>query len=131
MMLFLYTFLPRAILFLPAAGLLRWLSDVWSSGEDQLVSSEKKILALLLLVVLCIFAGSFSIFPGEVRQAMRNTNRMVLAGIQAPDVSSMPKPLKNVDGFKQEAQGSYSMEWNPNPDLLPADPNRVNRCDSG
>ena len=114
------TFLPRAMLFVPTAALIRWGLHVWSE-EFQSVSFSIRKLALTgaTIVLLAGAAGAFSLYTRAGRDALKTTNELIKAGMQAASADSLPEPLRSVDGFYQEAQGAFSLELSDNPDLLP------------
>ena len=114
------TFLPRAMLFVPTAALIRWGLYVWSE-EFQSVSFSIRKLALTgaTIVFLAGAAGAFSLHTRAGRDALKTTNELIKAGMQAASADSLPRPLRSVDGFYQGAGGAYSLELSDNPDLLP------------
>lgn len=120
MVLFVYTLMPRMVLFLPASALLRWVSEQWAGETSRTLSIRNRNLLTAGSILLAVAAGAVSLFPGEVRAAMRDMNALVQAGMQAQNTSAVPNPLRAVWGFPQEASGAYTLEWNTNPELLPA-----------
>ena len=114
------TFLPRAILFLPAAGLLRWVIGIWQNELQSVKFSVPKLAAgVLVLAVVALGAGLLSLYPQEWRRSLEVTNQLIQAGQRVTDASGLPDPLKKVDGFLQGAQGPYTLTLSDNPDILP------------
>ena len=56
------TFLPRAFLFLPIAGIVRWVSSVWSSELESIsfsIAFKLVVICLLLISILLYVAFSY------------------------------------------------------------------------
>lgn len=119
--LFLFTFLPRLIIYLPLAYLLRWAVnnlDRTTPGYPRGLKRPLKVIAILLIIA--IIGGRFSLLAPEARQALQDGNELVIAGISARDSNSnLAKPLLDVDGFSTHATGAYSLEWSDDVDRLP------------
>jgi hypothetical protein len=119
--LFLFTFLPRLIIYLPLAFLFRWaLNNLDNSvpGYPRGLRRPLKVIAVLLTVA--VIGGRFSMLAPEARQALQDANALVLEGISARDNgSNLPKPLLDVDGFSTYAKGPYTLEWSSDVDSLP------------
>ncbi len=114
------TFLPRAALFLPIAGLTRWVLGVWSEELQTVAFSIRRMaLSLLVLVLIAGLVGLLSLYPRFARQVLVQMDQIVQTGMQAPDSERLPEPLKKVDGFVQLAGGEYTLQLSDNPDLLP------------
>jgi len=114
------TFLPRAALFLPIAGLTRWVLGVWTEEFQTVTFSIRRLaLSLLSLILISGLVGILSLYPRYARQVLFQMDQIVQAGIQASDSESLPEPLKKVDGFNQFAAGDYTLQLSDNPDLLP------------
>ncbi len=123
MLLFLYTFLPRAVIFLPVSALIRWASERWNEKNSFWVYSfRRKGIPVLVTIILAVGTGALSLYPTEVRQDFYATDQLVRAGMQAKDASHLPKALNTmVDfGFLNQARGNYSLEYNTNSDALQA-----------
>lgn len=114
------TFLPRAVLFLPVAGLLRWVLNVWGE-EFQTVSFSIRRLALsfLLIILLAGVVGIFSLYSSYAREVLAQMDQIVQTGLRVSDPENLPQPLKRVDGFVQRATDNYTLQLSDNPDLLP------------
>lgn len=119
--LFLFTFLPRLVIYLPLAFLFRWALnnlDTGASGRPIGLKSISKVVGVLL--ALAIIGGRFSILAPEARQALQDGNALVLEGIAARDSGSdLPEPLIPVEGFSTYATGPYTLEWSSDVDSLP------------
>ncbi|MDD5468145.1 MAG: hypothetical protein PHS96_10080 [Anaerolineales bacterium] len=115
-----FTFLPRAVIFLPAAALVRWAINTWES-EIQVVTFSVRKLALSLggLLGLAIVVGLLSIYPAQARYALRTTNGLILAGFQTTSPDALPEALLPVDRFFELAEGPYTLQLSNEPDLLP------------
>jgi hypothetical protein len=114
------TFFPRAILFAPVAGLIRWVTNLWENEILKVTFSIRKMaLSLMSILLIAIIFGVFSIYPKEARYAMQTTQDLVQAGMQATSENNLPKLLLPVDGFLQGAHGSYTLRLSDNPDILP------------
>lgn len=114
------TFLPRAFLFLPIAGLIRWVLSIWAQ-EFQTVSFsvQRLALSLLSLVLIAGLVGAFYLYPRYARQSLTQMDQLIQMGMQIPDEENLPTPLKKVSGFARGARGAYTLELSDNPDLLP------------
>ena len=120
LIVFLLTFLPRAVLFLPLAALTRWVIGEWSRTlQDINFSVTRLVLSFVLVVLMAGAAGALSLYPRQGRQVLEKMNALVQAGLQSPDSESLPEELKPVDGFVQRASGSYILQLSTNPDQLP------------
>ncbi|MBI5964801.1 MAG: hypothetical protein HY863_15080 [Chloroflexi bacterium] len=119
--LFLFTFLPRLVIYLPLAFFFRWVLGNFDRAAS--ISSGRKgspFLALTVLVALAVIGGRFSILAPEARQALQDGNALVLEGISAVENGTdLPNPLIDVDGFSTHAKGSYTLEWSSDVDQLP------------
>jgi hypothetical protein len=119
--LFLFTFLPRMIVYLPLALFFRWA--LGNFDRTASISSGRKgrpFLALLLLLTLAIIGGRLSILAPEARLALKDGNALVLEGMSAVENGTgLPEPLIVVDGFSTYAKGPYTLEWSSDVDQLP------------
>jgi hypothetical protein len=114
------TFFPRAIVFAPVAGLVRWVTNLWEHEILKVNFSIRKMaLSLAAIVLLATIFGVFSLYPKEARYAMQTTQDLVQAGMQATSQDNLPKLLLPVDGFLQGAHGAYTLRLSDNPDILP------------
>lgn len=120
LIVFVLTFLPRTILFLPLAALTRWVIGEWSRElQDVNFSVTRLVLSLLLVVLLAGAAGALSLYPGQARQVLETTNNLIQAGKQSPSLEGLPEEIKPVDGFRQNSGGAYTLRLSNDPDQLP------------
>jgi hypothetical protein len=114
------TFMPRAVLFLPIAGLIRWVLGIWSDEFQSISFSIRRLaLSLVSIILLSGLVGLFSLYPRYAREVLTQMDQIVQAGLQASDPESLPQPLQRVDGFIQGATSDYTLQLSDNPDLLP------------
>lgn len=114
------TFLPRAFLLLPFAGLVRWVIGVWGSELQNVNYSLRRLgSSLLLAAALAAVVGVFSLHAKTGRQALATTYDLVQRGMLAASQDDLPVELRPVDGFIQGARGPYTLELGDNPDVLP------------
>ena len=119
--LFLFTFLPRSIIYLPLAYLLRWaINNLDNSVPGYPRGLRRPLKVIIVILTFAVIGGRFSILAPEARQALQNGNALVLEGMSARDNSlDLPKPLLDVDGFSTYAKGPYTLEWSSDVDSLP------------
>lgn len=117
--LFLFTFLPRLIIYLPLALAFRWMLGVLD--ENARGSGLMRLLKVtVIILILAIVGGRFSMFVPEAREAVRNMNALVLEGMSAiASQNDLPDALILVDGFSTYAKGAYTLEWSSDVDNLP------------
>jgi hypothetical protein len=120
LIVFIMTFLPRAIFFVPLAALIRWVIGEWSRElRDANFSITRMALSLLLVVVLAGATGALSLYSRQGRQVLEKTYRLIQEGKQASSLEGLPEELQPVDGFIQNSGGAYSLRLSTDPDLLP------------
>ena len=119
--LFLFTFLPRLIIYLPLAFLFRWaLNNLDRSMPGYPPGLRRPLKVIVVLLTLAVIGGRFSILAPEARQALQDGNALVLEGMSARDNGvALPEPLLVVDGFSTYAKGPYTLEWSNDVDSLP------------
>ena len=119
--LFLFTFLPRLIIYLPLAYLFRWaVNNFDRSTAGYPPGLRRPLKVIVVLLTIAVIGGRFSLLVPEARQALLDGNALVLEGMSARDSgSNLPKPLLDVDGFSTYAKGSYTVEWSSDVDTLP------------
>lgn len=119
--LFLFTFLPRLIIYLPLTLFFCWALGRFEQTEPAsrgwMVSP---LLALLLLAALAVIGGRYSTLAPEAIEALQDGNALVLEGMSAVENGTdLPEPLLTVDGFSTHAKGPYTLEWSSDVDSLP------------
>jgi hypothetical protein len=120
LIVFLLTFLPRALLFLPLAVLTRWVIGEWSRElRDVNFSVIRLTLSFLLVVLLAGAAGALSLYPRQARQVLETTHNLIQAGKQSPSLEELPEEIQPVDGFRQNSSGAYTLRLSNDPDQLP------------
>lgn len=119
--LFLFTFLPRLIIYLPLAYLFRWsVNNLDNSVPGYPRGLRRPLKVMAVLLILAVVGGRFSLLALEARQALQDGNALVLQGISSRDGGSgLPEPLLDVDGFSTYAKGPYTLEWSSDVDSLP------------
>lgn len=119
--LFLFTFLPRVVIYLPVAYLFRWaLNNLDRSRPGYPRGLGRPLKAITVLLAVAIIGGRFSALSVEARQALQDANALILEGMSARDNGlNLPEPFQTVDGFSAHAKGAYSLEWSSDVDSLP------------
>jgi hypothetical protein len=110
-----FTFLPLAIFLMPFSYTLR-ASVERLPRQIEGALAPGRIWLPVLTIVLMVFLGSFSIHSEDVQKSFVSMNRMILNGLKAPSEYQLPEPLLDVNGFMQNAQGKYTLEWDENAD---------------
>jgi len=120
MLLFLYTLLPRMVFFLPVAALVRWASGQWDREPGLWVLTfRKRGFSTLVILVLSIGTGLFSLMPPEEREAVRDMDNIIRVSLQAHSTDELPGVLAPVPGYIENARGDYLLSTSDEPDLLP------------
>jgi len=114
------SFLPRVVLFLPVVILVRWAAETWE--KETLYDSysvKGRVRSLLLLVIVGLLAGVFSLYSANTRRSLANLNELILEGRQASSITNLPQPLQIVDGFLEHSNSSYAFNVVVNPEDIP------------
>ena len=107
-----YTFIPRLFYFLPLAASVRWGIGRWEGHDDEVGAGNwPKARFAIGLLLAAMIVGSLSLYPSEVRAALRSMDRMLGQALAAQNRASLPAALKVVEGFPYRARGSYTLEW--------------------
>lgn len=123
---FLFTFLPRLILYLPLGFLFRWIINTQEYAATRSPGwMRKSLIARILLISVAIGGGLYSIYPKESRIALQSADALLHEGMLIDDRASLPKSLIPVDGFVTYAKGPYTLELNSDVDSLPVTRPRV------
>lgn len=112
-------FLPRVFFYLPFSWLIRWLISRLEGSTYRNVPPARRLLSVLMSFLLSVLAGTFSLYPKEVRQSLLKMDELVQLGIQASSRDELPKSLQSVEGLLANAQGPYSFTIGQDPDVLP------------
>lgn len=111
-------FLPRVFFFLPLSLAVRWILSVFTFNHSSL-PSLRKFAPLIISLIFFMLAGFFSLKDKETRLSLAAMNELIKAGMQASVPEELPKPLRSVEGFIQNAKGEYYFVIGSNPDMLP------------
>ncbi len=118
--LFLFTFLPRIVIYLPLAFFFRWAVNNFDQSSPDLVRGPAH--AVTVTIALLFFVGSggwFSMLIPEARLALQDANALVLEGMTAlENGEDLPEPFILLDGFPIYAKGHYTLEWSSDVDSL-------------
>jgi hypothetical protein len=108
-----FIFLPIAAVLVPLLALHRWATNKEIEARIDSIPAQRRVLAPLALLILAGIVGAFSLYPARARIVISRMNTMLQTGITTSDVSGLPTPLQSdrVGGFLQQAQGSYTLEW--------------------
>ena len=112
-------FLPRIFFYLPFSGLVRWLISKFEDSAYRKVPPIRRWLPVLISLLLAVVAGTFNLYPKEVRQSLIKMNELTQLGMQASARAELPKSLQSVEGFIQNADGEFTFAMGSNPDVLP------------
>jgi hypothetical protein len=120
LLIFIFTFLPRAVLFVPMAAMTRWAVSVWQAELQTVTFSVRKLaLSLGLLLLLAGLVGLFSLYPRQGRDALLTTHALIQQAQKSTSAGGLPEEIKAVDGFSQAGVGSYTLRLSDDPDKLP------------
>lgn len=126
LIVFVFTFLPRVVLFLPLGVLFRWLV---SQLEDVLMGFQGRlrdiVLAAIITIALVVVGARMSIYPPEVQRALREANELLLTSQSITDRDALPASLQLTEGFIELAKGPYTLQYSDDPDRLPVTRPRV------
>jgi hypothetical protein len=118
-LIFLY-FLPRGVILLAPAWLIRWVINVWKNELKTIdFSTIKMALPILPLAFVALMGGLFSIYPNDGQFAINKTFELVESGIKSDSYAQLPPVLLPVDGFLERSKGKYTLQLSDNPDALP------------
>jgi hypothetical protein len=117
---FVFTFLPRFVFYLPLGIFFRWLTSLL---EDAALYSRGRLrrvtIVVVALVALAWVGGRFSLYKPE---AIRS---LLLTSMSIENRGELPIELQPVDGFVEFAEGPYTLEWSSDADRLPVTRPRV------
>ncbi len=117
---FVFTFMPRLVFFLPLGLFFRWLTGTL---EDALLISRGRLrrlaVAVFALVAVAVIGGRFSLLPEEALISMQKAHGLLVESMSIEDRNALPPELLLVDGFVEYAEGPYTLEWSSEADRLP------------
>ena len=114
------SFLPRVVIFLPVTILVRWVVGIWEKETLYSPYSLKgRLRSVLLLVIVGLVAGIFSLYSGEARRSLSDLNQLILVGRQASSSSSLPQPLQRVNNFLNYSTFPYTLQILTDPETIP------------
>jgi hypothetical protein len=126
LIVFVFTFLPRLVLYLPLGLLFRWIINaqeyVAARAQGWL---RRGLIAWIVLFAAAVLGARYSLYSPEARQALQDANALVQEGMQAESREDLPAALIPVDGFIQYAHGPYTLERSEDVDVLPVTRPRV------
>jgi hypothetical protein len=119
-LVFIFTFLPRVVLFVPIALFLRWVSEQFEQVTTQTAGILWRLTRVLVAILLAAgIGGSFSLLSSEARQALQDANQLTLDGISSvAQQTELPAALIPVEGFSRVANGAYTLNWSDRVDNL-------------
>ena len=112
-------FLPRVFFYLPFSWLVRWLVSRLEVSSYRNIAPARRWLSVLLSFLLAVLAGTFRLYPEEVRESLVRMDELVQLGMQATTRDSLPRSLQTVEGFVSNANGRYNFTIGADPDDLP------------
>ena len=128
LIIFVFTFLPRLVIYLPLGLLFRWVISTQEYIVDRTPGwLRRSVIAWGALFVIAVLGGRYSLYAPEARQALQDANALVQQGMQIQDRNNLPPALIPVDGFIQYARGPYTLEWSDDVDALSVTRPRVTR----
>ena len=104
------TFLPMTVFFFPLALIVRIGADAQQIDPDRPYLWARRILIPLLLTLVVVIVGSFSLYSTHARDAFRYVHQITQEGLSAP-ANDLPAPLADVAGFKANAGKTYTLTW--------------------
>jgi hypothetical protein len=111
------TFFPLTLILAPVSLLIRFaVNNLPTRIEGAL--SPRRIGLPLLVTGMAILFGAWALFPQEVRDAMYTTQQMIREAMKVSTQDELPENMREIVGFKPNASGSYTLEWNQNTALF-------------
>lgn len=116
---FVFTFLPRFVFYLPLGIFFRWLTSLL---EEAILFSRGRLrhvtIAMVALVALGVIGGRFSLYKPEAFRSLQDANQLLLESMPIETWEELPSELRLVDGFIELADGPYTLEWSSDVDRL-------------
>jgi len=97
----------------PLMLLLRWTIDIQSELSYRSVRSWERLRLPLVILTLSAVAGTLTLYPGNVRQAMSDMHELIQAGLSVSNATDLPRPLREeneVIDFLAYAGSNYTLE---------------------
>jgi hypothetical protein len=104
------TFLPLVLFILPVTLVVRQTVERLPTRLEGSLSLSRLGWPLGATAV-AILLGSFALYPQEVQDGFKTTQRLVQLGLKATSVSELPLPLKDIQNWFPNANGKYTLEW--------------------
>lgn len=106
--------------FFPLFVLVRWAANSWEQETQYTPYSIKgRLRSVVLLVVVGLLAGIFSLYSADSRKSLANMNELILEGRQASRLASLPRPLQRVSDFQKYSNSPYTLEVINDPEEIP------------
>lgn len=106
---FMYTFLPTAVLMMPASWLIRLGVNAQHIPADQPELWARKVFIPVLVTLVIVGLGAFSIYNRDQRDGFHLVNRLILENRLKSSSDELPASLRTVQGFLDGAQGPYAL----------------------
>jgi len=101
------------VLLLPVALLLRWATEVYNEQPGLPFYHWRRSRLLLATGGIAILAGTMTLYPTPVRNALAYMNEYLSEGLAAQTTGELPRPLngENMHHFRQYATPRYTLAW--------------------
>jgi hypothetical protein len=113
-LIILFLMLPITAIVVPFVASVRWATNKQEDSYRAGYLTGSRVLAPLLLLIVTGGLAATTLYPPEARPALERVNALVQAGQAATDVHDLPEPFKSdaMAGFLENAQGTFTLEWN-------------------
>ncbi len=108
------------VLFVPFMLLFRLAVDYQVESAHKSVWAWTRLRGPLLLVVIVVVVGGFSIFPTHVQRALLDMHALIQSGLSTSNGANLPPALaeeQGVTGFLDYATSDYTLEQSQDPGL--------------
>ncbi len=101
------------MLLLPVALLLRWATEIYNEQRRLPFYHWQRIRLLLALEGIAILAGTMTLYPTPVRNALAHMHEYLSEGLAVQTEADLPGPLSGEDmhHFRQYATPQYTLAW--------------------
>jgi hypothetical protein len=110
----LYTYLPLVVLMMPLAFVIRVCVDAQEPDPDNPHLWARRFIVPGLVVLVVVLVGSFSLYSSNTRAAVKHMDNLLRVGMRASSMEDLPAPLRDVQGFSENAQGEYGLRYSDN-----------------